>query len=149
MNKNDLIEKIFELEDKFEAESKLDIQKKVYQEMDKLYGGEGVRICNIYYNENDNETAQEECEECAEKAKKLTEELHYGNSLVDSLTSSDIESAYNTLIKETNLEKDFIDYIDTVKENCNQVGLLNNDVLLRNIILKITLEHFRQNKKEK
>ena len=43
MNKNDLIEKIFELEDKFEAESKLDIQKKVYQEMDKLYGGEGNR----------------------------------------------------------------------------------------------------------
>lgn len=149
MNKNDLIEKIFELEDKFEAESKLDIQKKVYQEMDKLYGGEGVRICNIYYNENDNETAQEECEECAEKAKKLTEELHYGNSLVDSLTSSDIESAYNILMNETNLKNDFKHYIDKVKENCNQVGLLNNDVLLRNIILKITLEQFRQKQEGK
>ncbi len=147
MNKNNLIEKIFELEDKFEVESKLDIQKKVYQEMDKLYGGEGVRICNIYYNENDNETAQEECEECAEKAKKLTEELHYGNSLVDSLTSSDIESAYNILIKETNLEKDFNLYIKKVEENCKLVGLLTNDILLRDIILKITLEHFRQKRK--
>lgn len=149
MNKNNLIEKIFELEDKFEVESKLDIQKKVYQEMDKLYGGEGVRICNIYYNENNDETVEGECEECAEKAKKLTEELHYGNSLVDSLTSSDIESAYNTLIKETDLKKDFKHYINRVERNCNQVGLLINDVLLRDIILKVALEHFRQNKKEK
>lgn len=149
MNKNDLVEKIFELEDKFESELKSDIQKKVYQEMDKLYGIEGVRICNIYYNETDNEAAQEECEECAEKAKKLTEELHYGNSVIESLTNSDIESAYNTLIKETNLEEDFKHYTDIIKEKFNQVGLLTNDVLLRNIILKITLEHFKEKQKEK
>lgn len=146
MNKIEMLDKLMEIENQYEDECRDIVTEKVYRKMDELYGGDGVRICNIYYSKEDNEAAQEECDDCAEKAKLLIDMIGKSTILTESLTDSNVESVAKKINDE--LIHDIDTFIERVKKTCREKNITLNDKLAENVVFRLFFDHFQTETKQ-
>lgn len=141
-----MLDKLMEIENQYEDECRDIVTEKVYRKMDELYGGDGVRICNIYYSKEDNEAAQEECDDCAEKAKLLIDMIGKSTILTESLTDSNVESVAKKINDE--LIHDIDTFIERVKKTCREKNITLNDKLAENVVFRLFFDHFQTETKQ-
>lgn len=142
-----MLDKLIELEDQFEEESRNYIQEKVYHKMDELYGSDGIKICNIYYSKQDDDAAQEECDDCEKKAQLMIESIKRTSTIIDSLTGEETQVAIS---KIDNKCKDIIEnVVNEFNDSLTNLNISTNDTLTRNIIIRLLIEHFQNKNKEK
>lgn len=107
MNKLEILDKLIDTEDRLEAEVKSGIPQQVIQEMYRLYGQDGKRVAETYYatsitGSDDNE----DCPECAQKAKELIEFMKLSQTLTDALTRDEVDKMYQLLKTTHEFESD-------------------------------------------
>lgn len=146
MNKIEMLDKLMDIEQQYEDECKNIVEEKVYRKMDELYGGDGVRICNIYYSKQDNEPAQEECDDCAEKAKLLIDMIGKSTTLTESLTDSNVEFTVKKI--DNNFFNDINTFVEKVKKTCIEKDITLNDKLLENVVFRILFDYFQTKTKQ-
>jgi hypothetical protein len=145
MNKVELIDKLIEIEDQYEEESKKIVKEKVYSKMDELYGKDGTRICDIYYNEETETQTNDECKDCSDKAKSLIDLINTSTTITESL----LDSKYDSIVSELNfLKADILDIIKKIEKRCNDRNITTNEIILRNILLKLIMKQFTDKEDE-
>lgn len=146
MNKIEMLDKLMEIENQYEDECRDIVTEKVYRKMDELYGGEGVRICNIYYSKDDNETAQEECDDCSEKAKLLVDMIGKSTILTESLTDPNVELLAKKISND--LVIDISNIVERVKKICREKNITLNDKLSEIVVFRLLFDHFQTETKQ-
>ena len=141
-----MLDKLMEIENQYEDECRNIVTEKVYRKMDELYGGEGVRICNIYYSKEDNETAQEECDDCAEKAKLLIDMIGKSTILTESLTDQNVEFVVKKISDD--LIVDINNIVERVKKICREKKITLNDKLTESVVFRLLFDHFQRETKQ-
>ena len=143
ISKLDVLDSIMNLEDKYEAEMKDQIETKVTSDIISKYGELGKNVCAIYYKKDleTDDKKTDDCPDCEKKAKQLIKKLKLANSISESISNSDFENWFKTVSQKICLEG-FNDIINDVRFELESNGIKTTDVLIRNLIIKLTVNFF-------
>lgn len=121
MTKSQILDDIIEYEDKLIAQfNETELVEKVSKYAMSKYGREGFDIAKIYYTKQSNEPAQEECDDCADKANIVIEATKIANGYSNHFVSNR-EFYNNDDLKQL---QNFIDNIFAKKYTKQQIQWL-------------------------
>ena len=141
ITKEEILDKLMTIETEIEEEYKVIVKQKVTAKIIEMYGEEGRKVCDIYYNDSSEETAQTDCPDCAKNAQDLIDKLQIAERIVDSLTESEITE----LLKVTSEDEHCIEAIEKCKVTfrnsiSKQFGNLDKKRTVINLIIRTLLK---------
>lgn len=144
--KLEVLDELTKLEDKYEAELKAQVEKKVTDEIISKYGKLGKQVCAAYYKD---ETISPEndidCPTCDKKAKLLIKKLKLANSIVESITDEEFSKYYESIIDVLNMDE-LAHGIGHLQFDMAWRRMPINKTLLRNILIRWITETIQPEK---
>lgn len=136
MNKLEILDKIIDYEDALESEALSKIPQQVTQEMKRLFGQDGVAVANTYYKNDDTNKDEEDCPECANKAKELISYMKLSQTVSDSLNDDSLNSINNYLENNETFKTTLKHMIIEINRNLRLRGIQVNDNMIKKSMIK-------------
>jgi len=147
-DKEQIFDYVVELEDKLLENVRVEVKKSCLEK----FGDLGVKVAEKYYNQIDgvepigDDDFQENCDDCAEKAKRLLANLDFLKMCNESLTSDVVDKLYDGLQTSVELSKQGDSNVeilcdDHVNKSLFDVDKRTRDLLCIRVFLEMARKH--------
>lgn len=137
ISKLKILDDITNLEDLLESKYKDIIKEQVIKSITEKYGNDGVVVVNKYYSDSD-DIEEDDCPECAEKAKRLIQSINMASKISESLVQNDVINLYNRINDNFKLNSEIDRIIDTLKTT-----FITNNELVTKVLIKTLTERLQ------
>jgi len=150
-NRLEILDRLIDIEDEIQDKQLQELEERVTSKIKEEFGEDGVSVAKVYYKQEDSDSQIDDCPECAEKAKKLIQQLQTSSSIAESVTSLDFLKIYSRFDDDT--KKQLSKTIDTIEDTFVDIlkknELVYNDDLLRNLLIALVMERSLEKKEKK
>lgn len=142
-SKLQILDFVLETENEIELKYKSLLETEVTKIVYDRYGDAGVDVANAYYHEDDEVPVEEECDDCAEKAKRMIESINFASELAESINSEHISKLFSKIKDSKVLTEKIKECFDCIKSFYPEEKL--NSSVLTKLFLKFILADKKTN----